>query len=167
MPLSGRTPVNQYIVQLYLSQSGCWESCLVQPISNWALSQIMAEPGRKGADAAHNLYQIIQGSCDSATLGGNMFKTRVHKFFQSMTQPRRLATCSLDNAYEIEFSCRTTHYTFGADPRFAGHPPLVVNHAWPLSPVFPNFDSFLYRHEMSQPSCQPLIGFRSTAHDQH
>jgi hypothetical protein len=157
------------------SQSRHWESCLVQPISDWALSQIMAELDRQGADAAYNFYQNIQGSRDSAALGGKMFENKVHKFFRSITEPRIFTICSLENrstTFDIEFSSRMTHHTFGAGQRFAGQLTSSIAgrkscYLRPLSPIFPTFDSFLYQHEFSQPSCQPLIGFQITAAHDH
>lgn len=103
-----------------------------------------------------------------------MFEHKVHKFFRSITEPRRFTICSLVNCsttFDIEFSSRMKHITFGATQCFAGQLASSTTdctscYLRPLSPIFPTFDSFLYQCTMSQPGCQPLIGLQvTTAHD--
>ena len=156
-------------------ESRHWESCRIRPVSDWAFSQMFAELDRRDTDGAYNFYRIIQGSRDSASLGGKMFEIKAHIFFRSITEPRNFTIRSLDNpmtTFDIEFSSSTTHDTFGSDQRFSGHLVSFVKsgqscYLRPLSPIFPTFDSFLYQHEMFQPGCQPLIGFQITTAREH
>jgi hypothetical protein len=135
----------------------------------------MAELDQQGADAAYRFYQTIQGTRDSATLGGKMFEHKVHKFFRSIAEPRRFTIRSLVNrttTFDIEFSSKTKHLTFGATQHFAGQLASSITdftscYLRPLSPIFPTFDSFLYQCTMSQPGYQPLIGLQVTAACDH
>lgn len=157
------------------SNSRYWDSCSLRPISDWALSQIMAELDQQDLNAAYRFYQTTQGTRDSATLGGKMFEYKVHKFFRSITKPRRFTICSLANratTFDIEFSSKTKHLTFGATQYFAGQLASSITDSTscylrPLSPIFPTFDSFLYQCTMSQPGYQPLIGLQVTGARDH
>jgi hypothetical protein len=136
---------------------------------------MMAELDQQGTNAAYKYYQTIQGSRDSATLGGKMFENKVHIFFQSITRPRRFTIHSLEkssNTFDIEFSSGTKHSTLGVTQRFAGQLASSISdssscYLRPLSPIFLTFDSFLYQCTMSQPGCQPLIGLQVTTADKH
>ena len=152
-----------------------WECCVIRPISDWAFCQMIAELDRRDAEAAYDFYRNVQGTRDAASLGGKMFETKAHKFFQSIAEPRSFTIRSIDNpstAFDIKFSPTITHHAFGAEQVFAGHLTSSVRNGAscylrPLSPVFPSFDSFLYQHEMPQPSCQPLIALQMTTAATH
>jgi hypothetical protein len=152
-----------------------WECCVTRPISDWAFSQMVAELDRRDPDAAYDFYWTIQGTRNSATLSGQLFEIKVHKFFRSITKPRSFTICSVDNpstTFDIEFSSAIVHHAFGAGQAFAGHFTTSVRnqescYLKPLSPIFPTFDSFLYQHEISQPGCQSLIGLQVTAAAAH
>jgi len=136
---------------------------------------MIAELDRRDAEAAYDFYRNVQGTRDAASLGGKMFETKAHKFFQSIAEPRSFTIRSIDNpstAFDIKFSPTITHHAFGAEQVFAGHLTSSVRNGAscylrPLSPVFPSFDSFLYQHEMPQPSCQPLIALQMTTAATH
>jgi hypothetical protein len=147
-----------------------WECCITRPISDWAFAQMVADLDRRDADAAYKLYQTIKGTCNSATLGRQLFEIKVHKFFQSITEPRSFTIRSIDNpstSFHIEFSSTIVHRAFGSEQVFSGHLTTSVRnqepcYLKPLSAVFPPFDSFLYQPELSQSDCQPLIGLQVT-----
>jgi hypothetical protein len=147
-----------------------WECCITRPISDWAFSQMVAELDRRDPDAAYDFYRTIQGTRNGAALGGQLFKIKVHKFFQSITEPRSFTIRSIDNpsaTFDIELSSTIVHHAFGAGQAFAGHLTTSVRnqescYLKPLSPIFPTFDSFLYQHEISQPGCRSLIGLQVT-----
>jgi hypothetical protein len=151
-------------------ESRCWINCLVRPVSDWAFYQMMAELDRRGADAAYQFYQDIQGSRDSAELVGKSFEYKAHVFFRSITMPRRFTLLSLDDrstTLDIEFSSSTTHCTFGAKQFFTGQLASFANnhkscYLKPLSRRFASFDSFLYQPDITQYGCQPLIAFQIT-----
>ena len=127
------------------------ESCLVRPISDWALSQIFEEIDRQGTDAVYRLYQALEQNPAGASLNGKLFENKVHQFFQSITEPRRFTIFSLEDRsinFEVEFSAETRHEKFGAIQHFSGQLATAVNNGHscylrPISPVFPSFDSFL------------------------
>lgn len=152
-----------------------WECCVTRPVSDWAFSQMIAELDRRDADAAYNFYRSMQGTRDSASLGGQMFENRVHKFFQSITTPRNFIIHSINDpstTFDIEFSSAISHHAFGAEHVFAGHLTSSIRdkvscYLKPLSPVFPTFDSFLYQHGRSQSGCQPLIMIQVTTAAAH
>jgi hypothetical protein len=136
---------------------------------------MIAELDRRDADAAYNFYRTIQGTHDSASLGGKMFVTKAHKFFQSITEPRSFTIRSIDNpstTFDIEFSSTIAHHTFGADQALAGHLMSSIKNGEscylrPLSAVSPSFDSFLYQHKMPRFGCQPLIALQMTTAATH
>lgn len=152
-----------------------WECFEVRPISDWAFSQMVAELDRRDADAAYDFYRSIHGTHNSAILCGQLFKIKIHKFFQSITEPRSFTIRSLDNSsrtFDIEFSSSIVHHAFGAEQAFADHLMTSVRnqescYLKSLSPIFPTFDSFLYQHKMSQSGCQPLIGLQVTTNAAH
>ena len=81
-----------------------WECCVTRPISDWAFSQMVAELDRRDADAAYDFYRTIQGTRNSAALGRQLFKIKVHKFFQSITEPRSFTIRSIDNHQRLLIS---------------------------------------------------------------
>jgi len=161
-------PIHRAFEACPSSNSRYWDNSFLRPISDRPLSQIMAELDQQGADAAYRYYQAIQGSRDSATLGGKMFEHKVHKFFRSITESRRFTVYSRVNCsttFDIEFPSRTKHVTFGATQCFAGQLASSITdcttcYLRPLPPIFPTFDSFLYQCTIPQPGCQRLSGFR-------
>jgi hypothetical protein len=152
-----------------------WESCWVRPISDWAFSQMIMDLDRRGADAAYNFYLAIQGTSDGAALGGRMFEAKVHKFFDSITKPRKFCVRSLDDcstSFDIEFSSSVSRQIFGTDHMFAGLLTSSVKakqscYLRPLSRTHLTFDSFLYQHGMSVPGCQPLLGCQIARTGEH
>jgi len=150
-------------------------SCLVRPISDWALSHMFAEIDRQGADAAYRLYRALEGCPAGAWLNGKLFENKVHRFFQSITEPRRFTIFSLEDRsinFDVEFSSETRHWNFGAIQHFSGQLATAVNdghscYLRPISPVFPSFDSFLYQHEISRPGYRSLIPIQVTGSRDH
>lgn len=59
------------------------DSCLMQPISEWALLHMIAELDRQGADAAYNLYQALGGTPAGALLGERLLKSKILCKFSS------------------------------------------------------------------------------------
>jgi hypothetical protein len=161
--------------QIRPSEDRFWASCLVEPVSDWALLEMMAELGRRNANGAYEFYCAIQGSPNSSALGGIMFENKLHPFLQAMATPRTFTIQSLDdrsNTLDITFSSNTQHLTFGADQRFSGQLASSVGsnkscYLKPLSRVFPSFDSFLYQSDMSQSSFSPLIALQVTTAATH
>ena len=151
-----------------------WESMLAEPVSDWAFSHIMAELDKRGTNATYSFYRMIR-RVDGVGLSGKMFERKVHKFFQSITQPKSFTIWSLDNrstTFNITFSSETTHDTFSALHGLAGQ--LVSSaksstscYLVPQSPVFATFDSFLYQHNVSQHDCSSLIGLQITTASKH
>jgi hypothetical protein len=48
--------------QIRPSQIRFWDSCLVEPVSDWAFSEMMNELGKQSTDAAYKFYCAIKGS---------------------------------------------------------------------------------------------------------
>ncbi|KIL62834.1 hypothetical protein M378DRAFT_108009 [Amanita muscaria Koide BX008] len=152
-----------------------WVSCLTEAVSDWAFKKMMATLDQRGADAAYNLYCAIQWSPHCSGLRGKMFETKVHPFFRNITKPRTFIIHSLDDpstTFDITFSFDTKHLTFGPIHRFSGQLASFVEknkscYLKPLSPVFPTFDSFLYRYGTPQSGCSPLIGLQVTTAAKH
>jgi hypothetical protein len=161
--------------QIRPSEDRFWDSCLIEPVSNWALLEMMAELGRRSTNGAYEFYCAIQGSPNSSALGGIIFENKLHPFLQAMATPRTFTIESLDdrsNTLDITFSSNTQHLTFGADQRFSGQLASSVGsnkscYLKPLSRVFPSFDSFLYQSDMSQSSFSPLIALQVTTAATH
>ena len=151
-----------------------WESCVAEPVSDWAFSDILTELDERGTNEAYNFYRMIQGG-DGAGLSGKMFEKKVHRFFRSINQPKSFTIRSLDNrstTFNITFSSETVHHTFSTLQRLAGELVLSANRCTscylvPESPVFATFDSFLYQHNVSQHDCSSLIGFQITTASKH
>ncbi|KAM6494870.1 hypothetical protein JOM56_009493 [Amanita muscaria] len=152
-----------------------WNSCLIEAVSDWAFKKMMDALDQRSADAAYNLYCAIQWSPHSSGLRGKMFETKVHPFFRNITKPRTFIIHSLDDpstTFDITFSSDTKYLTFGPIHRFSGQLASSVEknkscYLKPLSPVFPTFDSFLYRYGIPQSGCSPLIGLQVTTAAKH
>ncbi|KIL61625.1 hypothetical protein M378DRAFT_166758 [Amanita muscaria Koide BX008] len=152
-----------------------WNSCLIEAVSDWAFKKMMDALDQRSADAAYNLYCAIQWSPHSSGLRGKMFETQVHPFFRNITKPRTFIIHSLDDpstTFDITFSSDTKYLTFGPIHRFSGQLASSVEknkscYLKPLSPVFPTFDSFLYRYGIPQSGCSPLIGLQVTTAAKH
>ena len=146
-----------------------WECFVTRPISDWAFSQLVAALDRQKTDAAYYVYRRLGGSRHDA-LGRQLFKFKVDKFFQSITEPRSFSIRSLDDPtmmFDIELSSAVVCHTFGSEEVFAGHLATSVRnqescHLKPLSPIFPTFNSFLYQHTMSQSGYHPFMGIQVT-----
>lgn len=131
---------------------------------------MVAELDRRDANAAYTFYRLVKGSRNSASLSGQLFEFKVHKFLQSITEPRSFSIRSLDDpsiTFNIEFSSNIVFRTFGADQFFTGHLITSVKnqescYLKPLSPVFPTFDAFLYQHTLVRPGYQPFMGVQVT-----
>jgi hypothetical protein len=136
---------------------------------------MVAELDQRDGNAAYKFYQQIKGSRNSASLGGQVFEFKVHKFLQSITKPRSFSIRSLDNpsiTFDINFSSDMVYHTFGADQFFTGYLTTSVKNREScylklLSPVFPTFDAFLYQHTMAQPGYQPFMGAQVTGARSH
>jgi len=145
-------------------------SFVIQPISDWAFSEMVAELDRRDTDAAYKFYQQIKGSRNSVSLGGPLFKSKAHKFFQSITKPRSFSIRSLDDpsmTLDIEFSSAVVHQNFGSEQFFGGYLTTFVKnqescYLKPLSPTYSTFDAFLCQHMITQPGYQPFIGLQVT-----
>jgi len=161
--------------QIRPSEDRFWDSCLVEPVSDWAFLEMMAELRRRSVDAAYKFYSAIQGSPNSSALGRRMLETYLHQFLRTMQTPRTFTIESLDNrsaTLKIHFTSNTNHLTFGAMKCFSGHLTSSVEnntscYLQPLSPIFPSFDSFLYLPEISQSGFSPLIASQVTTIDDH
>jgi len=161
--------------QIRPSEDRFWVSSLVEPVSDWAFWEMMAELGRRNANGPYKFYCAIQGSPNSSSLLGRMFEDKLHPFLQTMATPRTFTIQSLDdrsNTLDIIFSSNTQHLTFGADQRFSGQLASSVGrntscYLKPLSRVFPSFDSFLYQPNLSQSSFSPLIALQATTAATH
>jgi hypothetical protein len=85
--VSSGKPIHR-LFQIYPSlPSRDWGQYFIRPISDWALSEMLAELDLRDAGAAYTLYQRIKGSIHAAELAGRMFETRVHEFFRSTLAP--------------------------------------------------------------------------------
>ncbi|KAF8349128.1 hypothetical protein F5887DRAFT_1156874 [Amanita rubescens] len=153
------------------SENRFWESRIVEPVSAWALSEMLIELRKKSMGDAYKFYCTIKGSPESARLRGHIFEIYLHRYLEIS---RTLTIESLDNSSatpEIRFTSGTNHLDF-EDNRFSDHLASSVqsNTSWylrPQSPVFPSFDSFLYLPEISHPGFSPLIALQVTTAADH
>ena len=144
------------VFQIYPSNSSrIGGSCVIQPVSDWALSVMMKELRRRNQGAAYKLYHALQGSPSSSTLVGRMFETSLHLYLKT---PRVYIIKSLDDrrtTLDIYLTSNTVHAAFVAMKDFSRQLASSVkdNRSCYLkssSPVFPSFDSFLYQPILSQ-----------------
>jgi hypothetical protein len=155
------------------TESRCWDSCLTEPVSVWACSQMMTDLNRRSTDAAYKFYCANKGRLHTSSLVEMMFETKLHLFFRTITNNRTFTIQSLDDrsiTLDIKFSSNTEHLTFGADQHFSGQLASSVginksSYLKPLSSVFPSFNSFLY--DMSQSSFSPLTALQVTTSATH
>ncbi|KAM6495094.1 hypothetical protein JOM56_009717 [Amanita muscaria] len=153
------------------SENRFWESRVVEPVSAWALSEMLIELRKKSMADAYKFYCTIKGSPDSARLRGHIFEIYLHRYLEIS---RTFTIKSLDNSSatpEICFTSGTNHLDF-EDNRFSDHLASSVqsNTSWylrPQSPVFPFFDSFLYLPGISHPDFSPLIALQVTTAADH
>jgi hypothetical protein len=142
MTVGGETVINRAFQIRPLSEDRSWNSCLVEPVSDWAFSEMMDVLDKRGAGSAYEFYCAIKGCRVSAALAGRTFENHLHEFLK--TSSRTFTIESLDNR------SATLEIRFGDMKCFSGHLALSVKsetscYLQPLSPVFPSFDSFLYQ----------------------
>ena len=142
------------------------ESHVVEPVSAWALLQMLNELRKKSMGDAYRFYCTIKVSPESAELRGRIFEVYLHRYLETS---RAFTTSPLDNPSttpEIHFTSGTNHLDF-EDNRFSDHLASSIQSktSWylrPQSPVFPSFDSFLYLSEISHPGFSRLIALQVT-----
>ena len=122
------------------SENRFWERRVVEPVSAWALSEMLNELRKKSMGDAYKFYCTIKGSPESAVLRGHIFEIYLHRYLE---KSRTFTIKSLDNSSatpEIHFTSGTNHLDF-EDNRFSDHLASSVqsNTSWylyPQSPVF-------------------------------
>jgi hypothetical protein len=148
------------------SENRFWESRVVEPVSAWALSEMLNELRKKSMGDAYKFYCTIKGSPESAVLRGHIFEIYLHRYLEFS---RTFTIKSLDNSSatpEIRFTSGTNHLHFEGNC-FSDHLASSVqsNTSWylcPRFPVFPSFDSFLYLPGISHPGFSRLIALQVT-----
>ncbi|KIL60447.1 hypothetical protein M378DRAFT_168196, partial [Amanita muscaria Koide BX008] len=171
MKVGGETVIHRAFQIRPLYEDRLWNSCLVEPVSDWAFSEMMDVLDKRRAGSAYEFYCAIKGCHDGAALAGRTFENHLHKFLK--TSSRTFTIESLDNrsaTLEIRFTSETKF--FGDMKCFSGHLVLSVKsetscYLQPLSPVFPSFDSFLYQPEISQSGFSRLIALQATTAADH
>ena len=153
------------------SKNRFWESRVVEPVSGWALSEMLNELRKKSMADAYKFYCTIKGTPESAKLRGHIYEIYLHRYLEIS---RAFTIKSLDNpsaSPEIRFISGTDYLDFESNG-FSDHLASSVqsNTSWylrPISPVFPSFDSFLYLPEISHPGFSRLIALQVTTAADH
>ena len=153
------------------SKNRFWESHIVEPVSAWALLEMLNQLRKKGMGDAYKFYCTIKGSPESARLRGHILEIYLHRYLEIS---RTFTIKPLNNSSatpEISFTSGTNHLDF-EDNRFLDHLASSVqsNTSWylcPQSPVFPSFDSFLYLPGISHPGFSRLIALQVTTTADH
>ena len=84
----GRDGTIHHAIQVRPSEHRFWNSRLVEPVSDWALSEMMAELQRRSVDAAYKFYRLIEGYFSSSIYSAEgCLKVR---FTNSSAPPRPL-----------------------------------------------------------------------------
>ena len=172
MMVDGDTAINHAFQIRPSSKNRSWNSCVVESVSDWAFSEMMAVLDERKAGYAYDFYCAIKACRDSTTLAGKTFENRLHKFLKTSSRTGRTFTIeSLDDrstTLDIHFTSNTK--LFGDMKCFTGELALSVQnktscYLQPLSPVFPSFDSFLYQPDISRFSS--LVGLQATTAADH
>ncbi len=151
------------------SEDRFWNTCPVEPVSDWALSEIMADLHRRTVDAAYRFYRVIRVP-SSSVLCERMLETYLHPFLQT---PQTFTIESLDNrSTTLEIHLTSNINTFRDMKYFSSHLASSVKsnkscYLQPLSPVFPSFNSFLYQAGISQSGFSPVIALQVTTAAKH
>ena len=148
-----------------------WINCFVEPVSDWAFTEIMEELRRRRASAAYDFYCAVKGCSEGGIFAGKTFEFHVHDFLTTSSQSFTIS--SLDGpcpTLDIQFTSDSKR--FGDKKHFSGDLALSVESATPcylqpLSPVFPSFDSFLYQPRMSESQFSHLIALQVTVVARH
>ncbi|KIL65077.1 hypothetical protein M378DRAFT_162321, partial [Amanita muscaria Koide BX008] len=167
MKVGGETVIHRAFQICPLSEGRLWNNCLVEPVSDWAFSEMMDVLDKRRAGSAYEFYLCRNG----AALAGRAFENHLHEFLK--TSSRTFTIESLDDrsaTLEIRFTSDTKR--FGDMKCFSGHLALSVKsetscYLQPLSPVFPSFDSFLYQPGISQSGFSRLIALQATTAANH
>ncbi|KAF8330494.1 hypothetical protein F5887DRAFT_1000167 [Amanita rubescens] len=146
MTVDGGTVIHRVFQIRPLSKHRLWNKCAVEPVSDWAFSEMMVVLDQR-----------------------RTFECHLHKFLK--TSSRTFTIQSLDKrstTHNIRFTPNTKQ--FGDMKCFTGELALSVQnktscYLQPLSPVFPPFDSFLYQPDISQFS--PLVALQATTAADH
>lgn len=135
--------------QLRPAKNQLWSWLLIEPVSDWALSEMMADLHKRSKTTAYQFYCSIQGSSNASALVERMFETQFHLFVADT--PRTFTIESLDDrsdTLQVCFSSNTNHNMFGDINHFSGwlsSSNTSLLYLQPLSPVFPSFDAFLHQ----------------------
>jgi len=171
MRVDGETVFHRVFQIRPLSEDRLWDSCIVEPVSDWAFSEMMRVLDKRRPGSAYEFYCAIKGCHDGAALAGRAFENHLHEFLK--TSSRTFTIESLDErsaTLEIRFTSDTKR--FGDMKCFSDHLALSVKsetscYLQPLSPVFPSFDSFLYQPGISRSGFSRLIALQATTAADH
>jgi hypothetical protein len=147
-------------------KEGLWNSSFVEPVSDWAFSEMMDVLDKRGAVAAYDFYCGIKGGSDGAALARKSFEYNLHKLLKKSTQTFTIQSLD-DGAATLHIQFTSDAKYFGDKRCFSGHLASSVEsktscYLQPLSPVFPSFDSFLYQPRVSESGFSPLIALQAT-----
>ena len=148
-----------------------WINCFVEPVSDWAFTEIMEELRRRGASAAYDFYCAVKGCSEGGILAGKTSEFHVHDFLTTCSQSFTIS--SLDGPCPtLDSQFTSDSKRFGDKKHFSNDLALSVESATPcylqpLSPVFPSFDSTLYQPGMSESRFSHLIALQVTVAARH
>ncbi|KAM6499266.1 hypothetical protein JOM56_004774 [Amanita muscaria] len=95
MKVGGETVIHRAFQIRPLYEDRLWNSCVVEPVSDWAFSEMMDVLDKRRAGSAYEFYCAIKGCRDGAALAGRTFENHLHKFLK--TSSRTFTIESLDN----------------------------------------------------------------------
>jgi len=127
MKVGGETVIHRVFQIHPLFEDRLWNSCLVEPVSAWAFSEMMDALDERRAGAAYEFYCAMKGCRDAAGLAGKTFENHLHKFLTTSSASRSFTVKSLHNCadtLEIQFTSNTKR--FGDMKCFSGHLALSV-----------------------------------------
>ena len=163
------------LFQISPGPSRSLEHSIVEPVSEWALDQLIKMEARDQR-GTYTLYRQIRGRTAAAEFRGRLWENRVHKYLRSLSAPTQfhihsLADCTA-NPLTIEFSSDVTHTFFARFQEFGGILTTSVQNLQscflrPLGKTFATFDSFLYQPGFNSSEYQPLICFKITEAQKH
>jgi hypothetical protein len=170
MRMGGETVIHRVFQIRPSYKERLWNSCIVEPVSDWAFSQMMELLDERRAGAPYEFYCGIKGLSDGNVLAGRYFEHRLHKFLKRSSQTFTIRSLDDRSTLGIRFTSDTE--CFEDKKCFSGYLALSVEierpcYLQPLSPVFPSFGSFLYQPGMSESGFSPLIALQATIAAEH
>ena len=173
---NGDKSTSHWLFQISPAVNRSLEGSIVEPVSEWALDQLVVQMEVQDQRGPYTLYRRIRGYSTAEAFRERLWENRVHKYLRSLSTATQFRIHSLAdrtaNPLTIEFSSDVMHASFARFKELGGILTTSVQdqkscYLRPLSKSSATFDSILYQPRFNSSEFQPLICFHITEAEQH